>query len=163
MNRTTIAVDPKTREKRQTTSAEIFTPDALVNKMLDLLPKSVWKPGKTFCDPAAGNGNFLVHVLIRKIQKGQDPLDAICTVYGVDIMPDNVQECRARLLKVVSIFDDVSKDHIEAVLRNIVCADSLTYDFEFDGKPTKREVQRWFDGIYDDNVLDDVSLPGIAA
>ena len=131
--------------------------------MLDLLPKSVWKPGRSFLDPAAGNGNFLVHVLIRKIQKGQDPLEALSTVYGVDIMPDNIRECRGRLLKVVSIFDDVSKEHIETVLKNIVCADSLTYDFEFDGKPTGKQVQLWFDEIYNDNILDDVSLPGIAA
>ena len=50
----------ETRKARQKQTAEIFTPDYLVNEMLDQLPKTVWEENKTFCDPACGNGQFLI-------------------------------------------------------------------------------------------------------
>ena len=45
---------------------EVFTPPALINEMLDQLPKDVWSDkNKTWFDPAAGNGNFHIQVLKR--------------------------------------------------------------------------------------------------
>jgi len=139
-----MMVQETTRAARRKSSAEIFTPDVLVNEMLDKLPKSVWRKGKTFLDPAAGNGNFLVRILIRKIERGHKPLEALRTIYGVDLMPDNVKECQARLLKIISTFEEITKDHIKAVLTNIVCANSLEYDFEFAATPTKAMINQWF-------------------
>ena len=82
---------------------EVFTPPELVNKMLDKLPPEVWdhydEPW-TFLDPACGNGNFLVEVLRRQLDAGVLPATALGSVYGIDIMPDNVLECRQRLLSV---------------------------------------------------------------
>ena len=63
------------REARKSQTAEDFTPAPLVNEMLDKLAKygpESWKPGKTFLDPACGNGNMLVEVLKRKISLGHD-------------------------------------------------------------------------------------------
>ena len=135
-----MMVQPETRNARRRDTAEIFTPDHIIKKMLDLLPKSTWHKGKTFLDPAAGNGNILVWILIRKIEHGHKPLEALRTIYGVDIMSDNVSECRCRLLKIVSAFEEITKDHIQAALTNIVCANSLEYDFEFSEKPDKPTV-----------------------
>ncbi len=77
------------REKRRKQTAEVFTPNKLVNEMLDKLSdcsnNSVWKEGKTFCDPACGNGNFLVWVLLIKISKGHNPTEAIKAIHGLDI------------------------------------------------------------------------------
>ena len=136
-------VASKTRQARQKETAEIFTPNAMVNEMLDQLPQSVWGKNKTFLDPASGNGQFLVWVLIRKIQRGIKPLDALKSLYGVDLMTDNTEECRGRLLQIARVFGKITSKHIIAVLSNVVCKDSLKYDFEFDDKPTQKEIDRW--------------------
>jgi len=153
------------RKARAKKTAEVFTPDFLVNQMLDKLPVEVWTKGKTFCDPACGNGNFLVHVLWRKISKGHNPLDALQSIYGVDIMQDNIRECRLRLLKIISIFEDIAEEHIKAVFKNIVYLNlkkyptgSLEYKFEFDSRSNKRDIDRWLDMVKN-GVLDTVDLP----
>ena len=107
------------RKNRRKKTAEFFTPPSLVNEMLDKLPKEVWREGKTFCDPACGNGEFLVWVLLRKLAKGHKPLDALKTIYGVDIMSDNIEECRKRLLKIISLCEKITEDHVIAVFVNI--------------------------------------------
>jgi len=149
-------------------NAEVFTPDALVNEMLDKLPEEVWEENKTFCDPACGNGQFLIWVLIRKLAKGHDPLDALKSVYGVDIMCDNIRECRYRLLKVIQVVgrQRINEDHIASVLRRIVRINpnkypggALQYDFSFKNKTSSKDVKRWMEYIHKDNVLDDVDLP----
>jgi len=114
-------------------NGEIFTPIELVNKLISALPKEVWQNDKTFLDPACGNGNLLIAVLWHKIERGHNPLEALRSIYGVDIMPDNIKDCRIRLLKLISIFQIVTEDHIKAVLTNVVWVSkgSLEYDFSF--------------------------------
>jgi hypothetical protein len=161
------AENEKRRDERKKQTAEVFTPDKLVNQMLSKLPKEVWKKGKTFCDPAVGNGQFVIWVLIRKIQRGQKPLEALKTVYGVDIMKDNIQECRMRLLKVCKIFGEkITKEHVETIFKNIVWVNpeihpsgSLEYHFEFNGRPKKANVERWMQWIHEEDVLEQVELP----
>ena len=87
-------------EERIKATGEVFTPQWLVDEMLDKLPQDVFaNPEKIFIDPACGDGNFLVRVLERKIQNGSTPLQALQNIYGIDIMPDNIEQCRQRLLK----------------------------------------------------------------
>ena len=131
----------ETRKARQKITAEVFTPDPLVNEMLGELPKSVWENNGDFCDPACGNGQFLIWLFILKVQAGYDPLDALKTIYGVELQKDNVEECQIRLLKLTSVWQFITKEHIETVLTNIVCVDSLKYDFDFDVKPTADEIR----------------------
>jgi len=118
---------PLTKSKERVKAlGEVFTPSALVNEMLDKLPQELFTdPTKTFIDPAAGNGNFLVEVIKRKIDGGSTPIQALSTTYGVDIMEDNVAECRARLLDVVGLTTNDSKALVES---RIKCADTLTTD-----------------------------------
>jgi type I restriction-modification system DNA methylase subunit len=104
---------------------EVFTPSKLVLKMLAHLPRSVWQEGKTFIDPSCGNGNFLIEVAKRKKHRGHKII--LETIFGVDIMPDNVAECKTRLLEIVG--DTESNRRV--VDKNIVCADGTTYDFSF--------------------------------
>ena len=120
-------------------TAEVFTPPELVNEMLDKLPEETWMESKTFCDPACGNGNMLVEVLKRKLKKGHNPLNAVKSVYGTDIMKDNIDECRIRLLNIVKEYHEITPDHVRAVLVNIRVTPlskykngSLDYDFEFE-------------------------------
>lgn len=110
-------------------SGEVFTPTPLVQEILDQLPAEQFSdPAKTFLDPSCGDGQFLSEVLIRKLEAGSTFEQALSTIYGVDIMPDNVALCRDRLL--------CGQEHLrEIVERNIVCADALKYHYRFDGTP----------------------------
>lgn len=100
---------------------EVFTPAALVSEMLDKLPADCWLPGKTFLEPSCGTGNFLVQILQRKLAAGHPPLQALATIYGIDIMPDNIAESKRRLLEIVGDLDGA-----EAVVdKNIIVADAL--------------------------------------
>ena len=132
------------RQKRQKITAEVFTPPKLANEMLNKLPSEVWSENKTFLDPAAGNGEFLIWVFLRKVQKKHSTLAALQSIYGVEIMLDNVQECRIRLLKLSSWCGEITLDHISVVLTNIVCHDALTYDFEFNQIPHRKTCEAYW-------------------
>ena len=123
------------RKARRKITAEDFTPIPLVDEMLDKLPPEVWSPEKTFIDNSAGNGNFLVRVLARKLEAGHPPLQALASVYGVELMADNVEEMRGRMLQVLlehhPDLDDTQKAEAIGILNyNIVCHDALTWDYE---------------------------------
>jgi len=104
-------------------SGEVFTPTPLVQEMLDQLPLEVFTdPEKTFLDNSCGDGQFLSEVLIKKMENGATFEQALSTIYGVDLMPDNVQLCRDRLL--------CGQERLRHIVeKNIVCHDALTYDY----------------------------------
>jgi hypothetical protein len=139
------------RAKRAKATAEVFTPDKLVCEMLSKLPKAMWEENKTFCDPAVGNGQFLVWILLKKLSLHHDPTGAIQSLYGVDIMNDNVNETRLRLLKIIyRCFKTVTEAQVRAVLTNIrhISGGSLHYNFEFDYQPTQEQIDKWMNQIY---------------
>lgn len=109
-------------------TGEVFTPTPLVQEVLDQLPQNLFTdPTKTFLDPACGDGQFLSEVLIRKLENGIDFEIALSTIYGVDLMPDNVKLCQDRLL--------CGQEHLRHIVeKNIVEADGLEYDYLF-GEP----------------------------
>jgi len=113
---------------------EVFTPTSLVLEMLEKLPEETWEESKTFLDPTCGNGQFLAAVLITKISLGHNITKALETIYGVDIMQDNVEECRQRLLDIVKDIGktEITDKHTEIVEHNILCRDGLTYDYSFE-------------------------------
>lgn len=113
----------RSKERVQRTG-EVFTPTALVQEMLSHLPSSQFEDvTETFFDPACGNGQFLSEVLVMKLEHGHDFEAALRTIFGMDIMFDNVDLCRDRLLCGVEKFRSIV-DH------NIICADALTFDFD---------------------------------
>ena len=118
--------------KRIKDYGEIFTPQKLVCLMLDIIPNPFWTSSeKTFLDPACGDGNFLVEVVDRKIRNGATAIQALQTTYGVDIMQDNVWECRRRLFKVAYKYDKKpTKEWKVALLTNIRCANTLERSLE---------------------------------
>lgn len=120
-------------------TGEVFTPTHLVQEMLDTVPEhSFTDTEKTFLDPTCGDGQFLGEILIRKMEANRRGRHmsineafekALSTIYGVDLMQDNVDECRRRLL--------CGQEHLRHIVeKNIVCADALTYDFKFGEAPT---------------------------
>jgi type I restriction-modification system DNA methylase subunit len=139
-------------QSRVKSTGEVFTPTDLVREMLEKLPIDQFNdPTKTFLDPSCGDGQFLGEVLIRKLESlGTVDIDdtdfeqALSTIYGVDLMPDNVKLCQERLL--------CGKTELQHIVdNNIVEADSLKYHYRFDGsppydpppvKPTPAKVER---------------------
>lgn len=112
-------------------TAEVFTPTPLVQKMLNQLenenPDLFTDLDKTFLDNSCGNCQFLAEVVIRKMERSGCSLEqALSTIYGVELMEDNVIECRKRLAG-----PNPSKEIIEILNTNIVCHDALTYDYSF--------------------------------
>ncbi len=93
---------------------EVFTPAWLVEEMLDLVKAETERIDSRFLEPACGSGNFLVPVLRRKLaavelkygksqfEKRMFALLALMCVYGIELLPDNITECRANLLEVFS-------------------------------------------------------------
>jgi len=138
------------REKtRVKATGEVFTPTLLVEGILDKLdPDLFTNPTKTFLDPSGGDGQFLASVLYRKLQNGIDFETALSTIYGVDLMQDNVNLCRERLLCG-------REDLRHVVENNIVCADGLRYHYRFDGSfPYDDEIKQqkkeeMFDSLFD--------------
>ena len=119
-------------------TGEVFTPTPLVNIMLDgLPPEDFIDSTKTFCDPACGDGQFLVEVIRRKLDNGASLYQASSTTYGVDLMEDNIELCKRRLLKILMNYSEragmgreLDDDVIDTITHNIVCSDALLWDFE---------------------------------
>ena len=127
---------------------EVFTAKREVNAMLDLVKQETLRIDSRFLEPACGSGNFLVEVLSRKLEvvkskykKSQLEYEkyliiAISSLYGVDILEDNVEECRQRLYDIfdteyLSIYKKSCKDDVrnsvEFILeKNIILGDALT-------------------------------------
>ena len=112
-------------------NGEVFTPTLLVQSMLDMLeeqsPNIFQNCNQIFLDNSCGDGQFLSEVIIRKAERARCTLvQALSTTYGVDLMEDNVKECRARLAG-----PNPSDEVLAIVNKNIVCHDALTYDYSF--------------------------------
>jgi hypothetical protein len=113
-------------------TAEVFTPTSLVQEMLDKLEKEnptlFSDPNKTFLDNSCGDCQFLSEVVIKKMEKSGCTLEeALKTTYGVELMEDNVNECKKRLSG-----PNPTPEILEIVNKNIVCHDALTYDYKFE-------------------------------
>lgn len=122
-------------ELRVKTTAEIFTPTILVEDIINGMDPELFEDeSKTFLDPSVGDGQILVSVFYRKLQNGIEFEQALSTLYGVDLMQDNVDLCRERLLCG-------REDLRHIVENNIVCADALRYHYRFDGTSPYDEPQ----------------------
>ena len=125
-NRTYMSGVQRTQARVKATG-EVFTSTELVREMLEQIPNDQFTdPTKTFLDNSCGDGQFLGEVLIRKMEHGSTFEQALSTIYGVDLMQDNVDLCRERLL--------CGQEHLRHIVeKNIVCADALRYHYRFDG------------------------------
>ncbi len=143
-------------KKRVTDHGEVFTAKREVEAMLDLVKQETERIESRFLEPACGDGNFLAEILKRKLvvvesryKKSQleferNAITAISSVYGIDILEDNVFACRARLLSIFTDFytrnykdkgNPKCVESAEYVLsKNIIWGDALDLTIKNDGR-----------------------------
>ena len=112
---------------------EFFTPYEIVKRMCDKISDEDWQnPSKTFLEPCCGHGNFIVYIIWNRIQHGIDWRTALETLYGVELMQDNVDETKERIIDLLNKLNiEYDKDvAYEIMNRNIVCSDFFKWNFE---------------------------------
>ncbi len=137
---------------------EVFTPSWMVEDMLNLVQSETERIDSRFLESACGSGNFLKNVLSRKFQavqnkygksdfeKQHNALFALMCIYGIELLKDNVEECRSILLSQFMSFLNLERNDkfvraAEKVLQsNIIEGDALTLTTT-QGKPI--EFPEW--------------------
>ena len=123
----------KDRRKGNGATQEYFTPYSIIKRMCDKISDSDWSdPTKTFLEPSFGSGQFVVYIVCNRIQHGIDWQTALKTLYGVELMADNVIECHERVIDLLTKlgieFDERTARNI--MKKNLVCSDFFKWDFE---------------------------------
>ena len=131
-------------KRRVAEHGEVFTPPWLVEKMLDLVKGEIERIDSRFLEPACGSGNFLVPVLQSKLatvqakfgksdfEKGHYALLALMCTYGIELLADNIAECRANMLEVFADYlnlaetDELYRAASYVLCQNLVHGDALT-------------------------------------
>jgi hypothetical protein len=139
-------------KRRVVDHGEVFTPAWLVQAMLDLVRNETQRIDSRFLEPACGSGNFLVEVLRRKLaavefkyarsdfERGHYALLALMCIYGIELLPDNIAECRANLLDIFTEYlrldetADLYRAAGSVLELNLVHGDALTMK-ALDGAP----------------------------
>lgn len=134
-----------TRSKQRVADhGEVFTPEWLVGAMLDLVKEETERIDSRFLEPACGSGNFLVQVLRRKLaavelkygksefEKRHYALLGVMCIYGIELLDDNIAECRENLLQIFSEYlaldrtDELREAATYVLSQNVIHGDALT-------------------------------------
>jgi hypothetical protein len=139
-------------KQRVADHGEVFTPAWMVEAMLNLVKGETERIDSRFLEPACGSGTFLVQVLRQKLaavelkfgksdfERTHYALLALMCIYGIELLPDNIAECRANLLEILAehLHLEEADDHYRAasyvLSRNLVHGDALTMRAS-DGQP----------------------------
>jgi hypothetical protein len=131
---------------------EVFTPAWMVEAMLDLVKGETERIDSRFLEPACGSGNFLVRIVRRKLaavelkygksefERRHYALLGLMCVYGIELLADNIAECRANVLEILAEYlglqesDDLYRAASYVLSQNLVHGDALTMRTH-DGKP----------------------------
>lgn len=145
-------------KQRVVDHGEVFTPPWLVEKMLDLVKGETERIDSRFLEPACGSGNFLVRILQRKLaavelkygksdfERRHFALYALTSLYGIELLADNIAECRANMLEVFAGYlglteaDDLYRAASKVLSLNLIHGDAMTMK-SADGEPIR--VVEW--------------------
>jgi len=139
--------DWKSKDRVKTTG-EVFTPAELIKQMLDQVDPALFQPGKTFLEPAAGDGNMVIEYLKRKLEHGCTPTEALQDTFAVEYMKDNLEAMRKRVLELCGR----TPEHEAIVNEQIVHANFLDQFDTSDGRKfpdwlkSQISVEDFFDG-----------------
>ena len=132
------------RKKANIHSNEFFTPYSIVKRMCEKIPESDWSdPDKTFLEPCAGNFQFGVYIIWNRIQHGISWVTALSTLYMIELMQDNIDEGRNRIIEMLSqICPDFEESIANDIMdKNIICHDFFTWNFEEWREMTEEEIK----------------------
>lgn len=133
-----------TSKQRVADHGEVFTPEWLVESMLDLVKDETERIDSRFLEPACGSGNFLVRVLQRKLaavelkygktgfEKKHCALLGLMCIYGIELLPDNIAVCRKNLLDIFTQYlkidteDEFYRAAFYVLSQNLIHGDALT-------------------------------------
>ena len=139
-------------KQRVADHGEVFTPEWMVEAMLDLVKDETERINTRFLEPACGSGNFLVRVLQRKLatvelkfgksdfEKRHYPLLALMYMYGIELLADSIEECRANMLEILASYlnleesDDQYRAAAYVLSQNLLLGDAWTMRVG-DGQP----------------------------
>lgn len=131
-------------KKRVSDHGEVFTPPWLVEKMLDLVKGETERIDARFLEPACGSGNFLVPILKRKLaavemkfgksdfERQHYALFGLMCCYGIELLPDNIIECRGNMMEVFAEYLNIGSDDqlyraaLFVLSLNLVNGDAMT-------------------------------------
>jgi hypothetical protein len=131
-------------KQRVADHGEVFTPAWMVEAMLDLVKGETERIDSRFLEPACGSGHFLVRILRRKLaaveqkfgksdfEKRHYALLALMCIYGIELLTDNIAECRANLLAIFAEYlnlapsDELYRAAFYVLSQNLVHGDALT-------------------------------------
>ncbi|MBN2525217.1 MAG: N-6 DNA methylase [Deltaproteobacteria bacterium] len=131
-------------KKRVADHGEVFTPAWMVDAMLDLVKGETERIDSRFLEPACGSGNFLIRILQRKLaavelkfgksdfEKRHYALLALMCSYGIELLMDNIAECRANMLEVFADYltleesDELYRSASYVLSQNLIHGDALT-------------------------------------
>ena len=134
------------RKNSEINSQEFFTPYSIVKRMCDKVSEEDWAdPDKTFLEPCAGNFQFVIFILYRRIHEYNIPWrKALENCYLVELMSDNIQEGRARVHELLrNISPDYDPKVADEIMdKNFVCHDFFTWDFENWCPCTEEEIKQ---------------------
>lgn len=131
-------------KQRVADHGEVFTPSWMAEAMLDLVKDETERIDSRFLEPACGSGNFLVRILQRKLaavelkfgksdfERRQFALLAVMCTYGIELLADNIAECRANMLEILTDYlnlkesEDIYRAASYVLSQNLVHGDALT-------------------------------------
>ena len=131
-------------KQRVADHGEVFTPAWMVEAMLDLVKDETERIDSRFLEPACGSGNFIVQILRRKLaavelkygksdfERQHYALLGLMCIYGIELLADNIAECRANVLEVFAEYlnidetDDLYRAATHVLSKNLVHGDALT-------------------------------------
>ncbi len=131
-------------KQRVADHGEVFTPAWMVEAMLDLVKGETERIDSRFLESACGDGNFLTQILRRKLaavelkyarsdfERQHYALLALMCIYGIELLPDNIAECRVNLLEIFAEYlnlapaDDLYRASFFVLSQNLVHGDALT-------------------------------------
>lgn len=131
-------------KQRVADHGEVFTPPWMVEAMLDLVKHETERIDARFLEPACGSGNFMVQILRRKLaaveckygksdfERQHYALLGLMCIYGIELLADNIAECRANMLEVFADYlqldetDDLYRAATYVLQHNLVHGDALT-------------------------------------
>ncbi|CAN5737987.1 N-6 DNA methylase [soil metagenome] len=152
MPRPNLSMSLVRSKQRVADHGEVLTPAWMVEAMLNLVKDETERIDSRFLESACGDGNFLVQILRRKLaavelkygksdfERRHYALLGLMCLYGIELLPDNIVDCRRNLLKIFAEYlnlaptDDFYRAAVCVLSQNLIHGDALTMR-AWDGSP----------------------------